>query len=54
MGNPLYTDWIRKLNEKENSSKEEFAQHFRGNYSNHMPIWVAVELLDFGPLSILL
>lgn len=51
---PKYPEWIRKLNEKEASSKEEFADHFRKNYSSKMPVWIAVELLDFGPLSIFL
>lgn len=50
-----HTKWLAILDEKVRTSKEEFAVHFRKNYSkSHMPIWVAVELLDFGPLSILL
>jgi abortive infection bacteriophage resistance protein len=51
----MYSGWLQKLDEKESSSKEEFAVHFRAKYpGEHMPIWIAVELLDFGPLSILL
>ena len=51
---PKYPEWIRKLNDKEYSSKEEFAEHYKKSYSTSMPIWIAVELLDFGPLSIFL
>ena len=50
-----YTIWLSRLDEKAKDSKEEFASHFRKKYfGSHMPIWVAVELLDFGPLSHLL
>lgn len=54
---PGYTEsrfqsWVRRLDEKATQSKEEFADHFRTKYANdNMPIWIAVELLDFGPLS---
>lgn len=51
----MYASWLAKLDEKESSSKEEFAVHFRNKYQGEqMPIWIAVELLDFGPLSIFL
>lgn len=53
--NSMYSDWINKLNDKEANSKEEFAVHFRSKYpGEQMPVWIAVELLDFGPLSIFL
>ena len=53
--NSLYDEWLSKLDEKSRTSKEEFANHFRTKYNqSHMPIWIAVELLDFGPLSHLL
>ncbi len=50
-----YQEWLQKLDEKAANSKEEFAAHFRTKYANEfMPIWIAVELLDFTPLSIAL
>lgn len=50
-----YGLWLRKLDKKAAASKEEFAEHFRVKYTgNFMPVWVAVELLDFSPLSIAL
>jgi abortive infection bacteriophage resistance protein len=54
-GQTFHAEWLRKLDEKAASSKEEYAVHFRQKYSSSpMPIWIAVELLEFGPLSFLL
>lgn len=51
-GRSLHDDWLANLDKKARQSKEEFAAHFRRKYAgSHMPIWIAVELLDFGPLS---
>ncbi|WP_112662189.1 Abi family protein [Microvirga flavescens] len=51
-GRVKHSEWLQKLDDKEVSSKEEFADHFRTKYhGSHMPVWIAVELLDFGPLS---
>ncbi|PSJ53653.1 Abi family protein [Pseudaminobacter soli (ex Li et al. 2025)] len=50
-----HADWLESLDQKAVRSKEEFAVHFRTKYpDSQMPIWIAVELLDFGPLSMLL
>lgn len=50
-----HTEWLQKLDDKARDSKEEFTGHFRTKYpQSFMPVWVAVELLDFGPLSRLL
>ena len=44
--------WLGKLDDRFMKSKDQFAEHFRTKYpSDDMPIWIAVELLDFGPLS---
>jgi abortive infection bacteriophage resistance protein len=44
--------WLKNLDRKAQRSKDRFAEHFRTKYpQEHMPVWVAVELLDFGPLS---
>ena len=32
-------------------SREDFVEHFRKTYSTPLPIWMAVELWDFGMLS---
>jgi len=47
-------DWINRLNEYERRSQEDFVLHFRSRYCSDLPIWVAIELWDFGMLSIFL
>lgn len=47
-----HLDWLMRFDRKAAQSKEQFATHFRRKYSGDpFPICVAVELLDFGPLS---
>lgn len=47
-----HREWLQKLDKRFLESKDQFAQHFREKYPNDdMPVWIAVELLDFGPLS---
>ena len=43
--------WLEKLIKLEKDSKEQFAVHFRGKYSDPPPVWVSIELWDFGMLS---
>lgn len=44
--------WLQRLEKRFLESKDKFAEHFRAKYPNdHMPIWIAVELLEFGSLS---
>ncbi|WP_373320108.1 Abi family protein [Ruegeria spongiae] len=51
-GPTKHREWLQRLDKRANESKDQFAQHFRTKYpSEDMPIWIAVELLDFGPLS---
>ncbi|MDF3416716.1 Abi family protein [Sulfitobacter sp. M57] len=45
-------EWLSRLDDKFKKSKEDFAKHFKEKYPNDTPpIWVAVELWDFGTLS---
>lgn len=45
-------EWLSRLDDKFEKSKEDFAKHFKVKYPNdEPPIWVAVELWDFGTLS---
>ncbi|WP_199799628.1 Abi family protein [Porphyrobacter sp. SLTP] len=46
-----YNEWISKLDQHEARSKEQFAVHFREKYLQPPPIWVSIELWDFGMLS---
>jgi abortive infection bacteriophage resistance protein len=43
--------WLNRLDETAARSREDFVQHFRNCYSTPLPIWMAVELWDFGMLS---
>ena len=43
--------WLDRLDKTASKSREEFVEHFRQIYSPPLPIWVAVELWDFGMLS---
>lgn len=50
-----HSTWVSRLDERAATSKEPFAVHFRNEYpGSPMPIWMAVELLEFGALSHLL
>ncbi len=45
-------EWLARLDSKFRKSKEDFAKHFKAKYPGDVPpIWVAVELWDFGTLS---
>jgi abortive infection bacteriophage resistance protein len=54
-GETEHEKWLVKLDDRYGKSKEKFVIHFKSKYSGtHPPIWVAIELWDFGMLSILL
>lgn len=46
--------FICKLDEAFRRSREEFAEHFRSKYSSDLPIWMSIELWDFGTLTTVL
>jgi abortive infection bacteriophage resistance protein len=46
-----YNEWLRRFNTACQKSKEDFRKHHLERYGGAMPIWVAVELWDFGLLS---
>jgi abortive infection bacteriophage resistance protein len=47
-----HQEWLNKLDKSASKSKEEFIKIFKKDYSSsHLPIWMAVELWDFGMLS---
>ena len=48
---PRHTKWLSRLDELCDRSSEDFAKRFREKYSGHFPIWIAIELWDFGILS---
>jgi abortive infection bacteriophage resistance protein len=50
-GVTVHQEWLERLDSIAARSREEFVQHFRRTYSTPLPIWMAVELWDFGMLS---
>lgn len=46
-----YQEWLRRFSAACDKSKDEFRKHHIERYGGAMPIWVAVELWDFGLLS---
>lgn len=45
--------WLERFTVSMSSSKEEFVAHHAHAYQKQMPIWVAVEVMDWGQLSYL-
>lgn len=51
LGQQAYTKWINEMNLAVDRSREEFVRHYKSKYSLPLPIWIAIELWDFGLLS---
>jgi abortive infection bacteriophage resistance protein len=58
--NPLhgqtdYAKWLERLDQTFDRSTDEFVKHFKQKYAgDYPPIWIAIELWDFGMLSVFL
>lgn len=52
-GKPLsdYEVWLEKYRGVVSRSKQEFVAHHQQRYGGLLPIWVAVEIMDWGMLS---
>jgi abortive infection bacteriophage resistance protein len=50
-GRTKYEEWLVKHNQLIQRSKEDFVEHYKAKYGLPLPIWVAIELWDFGLLS---
>lgn len=46
-----HADWIARLDYAYGKSKEDFIKHHKKTYQAPLPLWIAVELWDFGMLS---
>ena len=48
-----HADWLRKLHEEADRSKELFVQHFRRKYTQYpdLPVWAVTEVMTFGSMS---
>lgn len=43
--------WLQKYNSALKTSKEDFVKHHQSCYEGKLPIWAAVEIMDWGMLS---
>jgi abortive infection bacteriophage resistance protein len=50
-GRTGHQEWLEKYDERKKRSREDFVEHFKQKYGFPLPIWVAIELWDFGLLS---
>lgn len=46
-----YMRWLALYRKALSSSKEDFIDHHRAKYGGQLPVWVAVEILDWGMLT---
>jgi len=54
-GHIEYPRWLERLDRSFGKSKDEFIKHFKTKYRGaDLPIWIAIELWDFGMLSVFL
>lgn len=50
--NTKHQEWLIRQDKKFLDSREDFSKHFKNKYpGDHLPIWIDVELWDFGALS---
>ncbi|WP_198949519.1 Abi family protein [Halovibrio salipaludis] len=54
--NPIsrFDAWLNKYRGLVARSKEDFVRHYHRTHGDELPIWVAVEVMDFGAISQLL
>lgn len=51
-GKTLHEAWLEDLDKYTNRSREDFVKNFKSKYPNsHLPIWMAIEVWDFGMLA---
>jgi abortive infection bacteriophage resistance protein len=50
-GLTAHQEWLAKYEKVLKRSKEDFVKHYKHKYGLPLPIWVSVELWDFGMLS---
>ena len=48
-----YGKWLSKFNKAVADSPEDFVDHHKANYAGVLPVWAAVEVMDWGSLTYL-
>jgi abortive infection bacteriophage resistance protein len=46
-----YARWLTQYEKAVRESREDFVEHHHQNYAGTLPVWAAVELLDWGGLT---
>lgn len=46
-----HEEWLKRFDQLASRSQEDFVKHYNKTYQPPLPIWMAVELWDFGLLS---
>ncbi|MBD8043554.1 Abi family protein [Arthrobacter sp. Sa2BUA2] len=49
----IYSTWLKRYEKSLRESKEDFVSHHRVRYGGTLPVWAAVEILDWGALTYL-
>ncbi|WP_257252732.1 MULTISPECIES: Abi family protein [unclassified Endozoicomonas] len=49
--NKRHANWLKKYENLLKRSKEDFVKHYRHTHGADLPIWVAIEVWDFGAMS---
>ena len=50
----IHQKWLSRYDRLVNGSKESFIKHYKSKYGLPLPIWVAIEVWNFGAMSTLL
>lgn len=50
---PHYANWLARYERELKQSREDFVAHHAQKYGGRLPVWAAVELLDWGSLTYL-
>jgi len=46
-----YAEWQKRYQDKLKDSREDFVRHHKDKYGGTLPVWAAVEVLDWGMLT---
>ena len=46
-----YKEWLNRYNGKLDTSREDFVRHHKEKYGGTLPVWAAVEVLDWGDVD---
>jgi abortive infection bacteriophage resistance protein len=46
-----HATWMQRLDDMTSRTREDFVQSFRMKYTTPLPVWIAIEIWDFGMLS---